>query len=74
MPSWEGSERVCDVQVNHCVCGLFVVALLDQFEELVAPVRSAHSVLVCACGSVYLVFICVVYGRGGEASQCCAYC
>ena len=74
MLSWEGGERVGDVQVDHCVRRLFVVALLDQFEELVAPVSPPYAVLVCASRVVYLLFICVVNRCSCEASKCCAYC
>ena len=45
-----------------CVCQVLVVALLDEFEKLVASIGSAHAVLVFARGFVYLLPVCLVDG------------
>ena len=54
--------------MNHGVRGLFVVALLDELEQLVASVWPAYAVLVFACSYVYLFLVGVVDGCGRESS------
>ena len=59
--------------MNNGVCGLFVVPLLYELEELVTPVPSSYAVLVFASGFVYFVFVRVVNGICRQAPECGAY-
>ena len=54
------------------VCRVLVVALLDEFEKLVASIGSAHAVLVFARGFMYLLSVCRVDGGCCQASYGCA--
>ena len=54
------------------MCWVFVVALLEYLDDLVGTVGSAYSVLVFSSRCVDLLFVCVVYGGGSQAPDCCA--
>ena len=50
--------------------GMFIVALLEDFDDLVRSVGSAYSVLVWSGCFVYLLFVGLVDRGGGEAAEC----